>query len=554
MFQQFRIATILTATVFVNTAVAQHHRHDAAGAKPIALVSGLGDVSHPVSTKSAEAQKYFDQGLAFCYGFNHEEAIRSFKRAAELDPELAMAYWGIALALGPNINLPIDADRMKSAYEAVLSAISLSPKADEQERAYVQALAKRYSLDPKSDWKKLDRDYRDAMREVARQYPDDLDAATLYAESIMDLNPWNFWSKDGRPNEGTEEIIAVLESVLKRNPDHVGANHYYIHAVEACKHPEWAIPASEKLKALAPAAGHLVHMPAHIDFRTGNYEAAARSNAYAAEADRNHFSAFGSQGMYPIMYYTHNLHFLAVANAAQGRYADAKKAAGQLESYLSPHLNAPMPEQMLGMIDAFYATPTLMLMRFQRWDDLMKAPTVDPRLRVSAALRNVGRGLAFCARGNLAEAKSEEAMVADALRKLPDDATYGLSSAKAVLGIADNILLARIAAAAKDAKSAVNHLKTAVELEDSLAYEEPPGWYLPVRESLGALLLRTGNHVEAEAVFRTDLERNPRSGRSLFGLMKSLEAQGKKTAAQSVRVEFEKAWRNADTMLRLEDM
>ena len=546
-------ALMVGALVFTDETVAQHQQHDVVGAKPITLVSGLGDISHPVSTRSPEAQKYFDQGLAFCYAFNHEEAVRSFKRAAELDPEMPMAYWGIALALGPNINLPIDAERMKAASEAVQKARWLSSKADEQERAYIDALAKRYSTDQNADWKKLDRDYRDAMREVYRRFPDDLDAATLYAESIMVLNPWNFWSKDGTPNDGTEEMLAVLESVLKRNPDHTGANHYYVHAVEASKHPEWGIPAAEKLKALAPTAGHLVHMPAHIDIRTGNYEAAARSNAYAAEADRTYFKEFGSQGMYPIMYYTHNLHFLAVANAFQGRFADAKKAATDLEAFLST--SPPMPDEMVGMLDPLAATHTLMLIRFRQWSELLKpAPTANSRMRVTATLWHFGRGLAFSSNGKLAEAKAEEGFLAETLRTLPDNAGYGLNTAKTILGIADHILLGRIAAAANDVNGAVEHLKAAIELEDSLAYTEPRDWYIPAREALGAVLLKAGKQSEAEAVFRADLERNPRSGRSLFGLMKSLDAQGKKNAAQSVRREFDSAWKNADTPLRLEDL
>src|SRR6185503_586767 len=256
--------------------------------------------------------------------------------------------------------LDIDAEREKLAYDAIQKALSLSAKASEPERAYIEALRKRYSDDPKADLKKLAVDYKNAMGELARRYPDDLDAATLYAESAMDLRPWQFWSADGKPAEGTEEIVATLESVLKRDPDHIGANHYYIHAVEASRHPEWALPSAQRLKVLTPAAGHLVHMPAHIDIRTGNYEAAARANAYAAEADREYIKSNGEQGVYPLMYYSHNLHFLAVANSMQGRSADAKKAADQLVAHLNLYVNE-LPEAMLPMLDAFMPVPTLML-------------------------------------------------------------------------------------------------------------------------------------------------------------------------------------------------
>ena len=314
--------------------------------------------------------------------------MRSFKRAADLDPQLAMAHWGVALALGPNINMDVDAEREKAAYEAVQKALALASKASEAERAYINALARRYSNDPKADLKKLSLDYKNAMAEVARRFPDDLDAATLYAESIMVLNPWQFWTRDGKPAEGTTEMVAILESVLRRDPQHTGANHYYIHAVEASPNPEWALPSAQRLKVLAPMAGHLVHMPAHIDIRSGNYEAAARSNAYAAEADREYFKITGQQGMYPIMYYSHNLHFLAVAHAMQGRYQDARRAAEQLNAHLSQFLKMTGPafDGVLPMLDAFMPTPTLMMVRFQRWDELLKQPAPDQKLTTATAL------------------------------------------------------------------------------------------------------------------------------------------------------------------------
>ncbi|MDQ3754628.1 MAG: hypothetical protein M3371_07850, partial [Acidobacteriota bacterium] len=291
------------------------HNHSANEMKPAALAPGMGEVYHPVSTDSDEAQQFFNQGLAYIYGFNHEEAVRSFRRAAELDPQLAMAQWGIALALGSNYNLQADAPQLREAYATVQKALALAAKASEHERAYIGALSKRYSNDPQADSQKLAVDYKSAMSELVRRYPDDLDAATLYAESMMNLRPWKLWTADGKPAEGTEEIVATLEGVLKRDPKHTGANHYYIHAIEASPHPERGLASAARLEKLAPAAGHLVHMPSHIYIRTGDYESAAQSNADAIVADRAYIEKSGAQGVYPMMYYNHNIHFLAAAHA-----------------------------------------------------------------------------------------------------------------------------------------------------------------------------------------------------------------------------------------------
>ena len=546
-----------TVLLLFTGALAQHDHHSSNEAKPMTLNTGLGEVSHPVSTSNQQAQRFFNQGLALVYGFNHDEAVRSFKRAAELDPKLAIAHWGVSLALGPNINQPIDAEHEQAAYEALQKARALAAGASEAERAYIEALTKRYSNDPKANLSKLDVDYKNAMADVARRYPDDLDAATLYAESLMDLRPWQFWSSNGKPAEGTEEIVAVLESVLRRNPDHLGANHYYIHAVEASPHPEWALPSAQRLKVLAPAAGHLVHMPAHIDIRTGYYEAAARSNAYAAEADREYFKATGEQGMYPMMYYSHNLHFLAVANSMQGRYQDAKRAADQLNEHLAGYLKAggPMIEAMVPMIDAFTPTPTLIMVRFRRWEDILKTPQPDHKLVVTSTLWHFARGMAYASTGKIESAEKEQSLVASAVKTFPADAMYGpLNKLSTVLGIIENVLSAKIVIAKADKRSSIAFLKKAVELQDSRNYTEPEDWYIPVRESLGAALISNGEPAEAERVFRMEIEQHPRSGRALFGLRESLTAQGKKLAAELAGKEFEVAWKNADTTLRLEDL
>jgi tetratricopeptide (TPR) repeat protein len=546
-----RISLILFILLIPGAALAQHQHHTAESAKPASLIPGLGEVNHPVTTSNAEAQRFFDQGLALAYGFNHEEAVRAFKRAADLDPNLAMAHWGVALALGPNINMPMSPENHKLAYEAVQKAMALASKATERERAYIEALSKRYSNAPNADVMKLSVAYKDAMKEVMKRYPDDLDAATLYAESLMDLRPWDFWTPDGKPNEGTEEMVAVLESVLKRNPDHIGANHYYIHAVEASLHPEWALPAAQKLKALAPAAGHLVHMPAHIDMRVGNYDAAARSNAYAALADEELFKISGKQGMYPAMYYTHNLHFLAIAHSFQGRYGDAIRAAHRVDAHLAPYVkDSSTPAQMLGMLDVFMPTSTLINIRFHRWDDVLKTAAPDRRLPGTTGIWHFGRGLAHASSGKIDAAESELKALVALEKNLSPDAPFGINKASNILKIAEHMLAARIAVAKSDRKSAIEHLKKAVEIEDSLSYNEPADWYIPAREALGAVLISDGNHTEAEKVFRADLVKNPRSGRSLFGLAESLKAQGKTASAAFVQKEIEAAWKNADTPLK----
>ncbi|HXI91005.1 MAG TPA: hypothetical protein VNO24_13390 [Blastocatellia bacterium] len=539
----------------VNTQ-AQHAHGPASDAKPAALTPGLGDVHHAVSTGNPEAQRFFDQGLALVYGFNHDEAVRSFKRAAEIDPQLAMAFWGVALALGPNINMPVDAEHEQAAYEAVHKAMSLAAKASEAERAYIDALARRYSNDPKADLQKLSVDYKNAMSDVARRFPDDLDAATLYAESIMDLRPWQFWTRDGKPAEGTAEMVGVLESVLRRNPQHTGANHYYIHAVEASPHPEWALPSAQRLKVLAPAAGHLVHMPAHIDIRAGNYEAAARSNAYAAEADREYFNVTGQVGMYPMMYYSHNLHFLAVAHSMQGRYQDSKRAADQLNAHLGGFLqeNGPMLEPVLPLLDAFMPTPTLIMVRFRRWDDILRTTLPDQKLTATTALWHFGRAMAYASTGKLDSAEKERSEMVSAVKTFPANRMYGFNTASSVFSIAENVLSARIAMAKNDRRAAIAFLRKALQVEDSLNYDEPEDWYIPVRESLGGALMLKGDYSDAEGVFRGELEKHRRNGRALFGLLESLKAQGKKQAAEFVQREFEDAWKNADTKLRIEDL
>lgn len=522
-----------------------------AQSKPPVLMSGLGEHHHTISTKSLEAQRFFDQGLTLVFGFNHEEAARSFRRASELEPHSAMAFWGVALALGPCINLDVDPPHEKAAYEAVQKALSLAPGATERERAYIQALAKRYSSDPKVDLRKLDADYANAMRELSTHYPDDLDAATLYAESLMDLHPWKQWTLDGRPTEGTEEIIAVLESVLRRDPNHLGANHYYVHASESSPHPEWALASAKRLETLAPAAGHLVHMPAHTYMRVGDYAAAARSNALAADADRAYFRESNTSGsVYDMMYYCHNLHFLAASYSMAGDFAHAKQAADEVATHAASMLH-DMP-----MAETYVPYPIFMLVRFHRWDDVLTLPAPNPGMAMTNAFWHFARGSAFAAKGQIANAEAERQILATARKETPADVEFSFyfNKAQSFLDLAENILDARIAAARGEHTPAIRYWEKAVEVEDKLYYGEPPEWFYPVRESLGNALLLSGRPERAEAVFRADLEHCPRNPRSLFGLMNALEAQKKHDAAEDVRREFEAAWKNADMPLTLKDL
>jgi tetratricopeptide (TPR) repeat protein len=517
---------------------------------PAVLLDGLGDIHHPVSTKVPQAQKFFDQGLRLIFAFNHDEAHRAFQQAAELDPKLAMAHWGMALAVGPNYNLDAQEAQLKAAYASIQKALTLAKEAPEHERVYIEALAKRYAADPKTaDKKERALAYKEAMGELSRRYPDDLDGATLYAESMMNLRPWELWSHDGKPAEGTEEIVAVLESVLRRKPDHTGANHYYIHAVEASPTPERALAAADRLRELAPAAGHLVHMPSHIYVRVGDYAAAARANERAAAVDHAYITKFGVKGIYPMMYYSHNLHFLAVAHAMQGRYADAKKAADKLAAHVGPHVH-DMP-----MLEFFLPTPILVQVRFQRWDDLLAAPAPDAKRTIVKSLWHYGRGLALAARGKNEEAAKELAKFRAIHEAMPADLAYGdRNKAKQLLVIPGKVLEAKLALARKSQAAALACLRDAVAAEDALNYIEPADWHIPVREQLGAVHLRSGQALEAEKVFRADLERNRRNPRSLFGLMESLKAQGKNYSARLVEQEFRAAWRNADVKeLRLEE-
>jgi len=506
-----------------------------------AIEPGLGKVHFAVSTKNAEAQRYFDQGMAYLYGFNHEAAIKSFQEAAKRDANLAMADWGVALALGPNINLDVDPDREKQAYNAVQSA--LKKQASPKERDLIAVLAKRYSDDPAADLKKLAAGYSQAMGELSKKYPSDLDIATLYAESVMDLRPWKFWSHDGKPAPQTEEIVAVLESVLKRNPSHVGANHYYIHAVEASPHPERALESAERLNTLAPASGHLVHMPAHIYQRTGNYAGAAKANDTAAVVDRKFMEKHGKEGIYPLMYYNHNLQFGTASYAMEGRFADAKRLGDEFGA------NAAAAAKEMPMLESAAATPILVLVRFGKWSDVVRAPvaTAGP---MSITLSHFARGAAFARLGDVPAAEREQQDFENARASLGDDPGVFQNSPKAIAKVAAAVLEGRIAEAKGDRARAMRAYQRAVEAEDALDYDEPADWFYPSRETLGAALMRAGQFAEAEKVFSDDLKRNPNNPRSLFGLAEAQRKQQK--ASETAAARFKKYWRGGS--LHIDDL
>jgi hypothetical protein len=505
---------------------------------PIRLLPGLGDVHHHVSTKNKEAQQFFDQGLKFVYGFNHDEARRSFMRAADLDPKLAMAHWGVALTLGPNYNLPVDPERERAGYDAVQRAVALKENASEAERAYIDALAVRYSNDPKADLPTLDHNYADAMAKLAARYPDDLDAATLYAESMMNLNPWKLWTADGKPAEGTEKIVATLESVLKRDPNHLGANHYYIHAVEASPNPERALPSAARLEKLAPAEGHLAHMPSHIYARVGDHAASARCNEAAMAADKKFLEQTNEQGFYRLMYYSHNMHFLAFADCMRGDFNGAKTAADKLVANVHPGVKA------IPMLEGFMPTPIIVLVAFERWPEILKFPQPESSFGLTNAVWHSARGIAFANLGKTAEAEKELKAFRDLVAKLPAEEMYDMLNTRgAVFKIHDNLLAGVIAHSHHDDNAAVDLLRQAVASEDALSYSEPPAWYPPVRPTLGRLLLAMNRAGDAEKVFREDLERTPRDARALSGLRDALKAQGRDYEAEQVDQQFRSAWK-----------
>jgi len=552
MKQLATVRAVLCLMIVSNLAFfAAAQDHAMGTVKPATIMIGVGDLHHPVSTKNAQAQEFFDQGLRLIYAFNHDESARSFQKAAELDPKLAMAYWGIAEAVGPNYNDPASEERFRQAHDAIQKAIDLSGNSSDAERGYIFAMARRFPANPRSDLRKAAENYHDAMRELVKNYPDDLDAATLFAESGMDLNPWGLWHLDGTPADGTEEIVATLESVIKRDPNHLGAIHYYIHAVEASNSPERALAGANRLAALAPAAGHIVHMPAHIYIRTGDYAAATKTNEDAAAVDRAYIQSSGVQGIYPMMYYSHNLHFIAMCAAMTGDYAESFKAAEMLESHVAPVVKDMPP------LEGFMTIPMAVNVRFHRWDAILAMKEPNAEMPTTLGFWHFARGMAFAGKGRINEAKAEYEIVSNAEKSTPPDAIFQMpinNKTKDILKIAENVLGAQVALAKKDTAAAVSMLRQAVAVQDTLKYDEPQDWFFPVRESLGGALLIGDDAKGAEQVFREDLAKNPRNPRSLFGLHRALKAQDRNSDAWFVEQEFHKAWKGGPEELKVEDL
>ncbi len=509
------------------------------------LLEGLPAANHPITTSTEEAQQYFDQGLILLYGFNHEAAIRSFEEALRLDPDCAMCHWGVAIGLGPNINRPMGPEAAAQAWAASQRALEAAANATPRERAYIEALAMRYSETIPESRTGLDLAYADAMREVHLADPADVDAATLFAESLMDLYPWNYWTDDGEPRAYTEELLAVLEAVIEAEPDHVGANHLYIHAVEEF-FPERGEPAADRLNGLAPDSGHLVHMPSHIYWRVGRYEEAAEINQRAAAADEQYFSWCGPDAFYRAAYYPHNVHFLWAAASAEGQSELAISTARKLAAATRDGLDeAPFTQE-------FAAVPMLTLARFGEWDAVLGEPVPDDAYVYLAGISSYTRGLAHARKGNADEANAALAELKRQGARPEAEALIlagGTASAQSLLAIAEAHLSGEIAALAGDDAAAVAALESAAAQHDALAYMEPPPWYASPRLALGAQLLDMDESARAVEVYRVDLEQYPRNGWALYGLAEGLEQEGKAPEAEWARQGFENAWARADVEL-----
>lgn len=518
--------------------------HAAAPAGPrTTLLGNLGTYHRPIKTANSDAQKFFDEGLTLLYGFNHDESFKSLARAAALDPASPMPYWGMSLALGTNINDIAPADRLKQAYGQLAEAEKRKAAGSEVEQGLVAALGKRYVADPTGDQMVREQAYSNAMGALSKRFPDDLDVATLYAESMMNLRPWKFYKADGTPAPDTATIVGTLERVMKANPQHPGANHYYIHAVEASKTPERAVPAAARLETLVPGAGHLVHMPAHIYIRTGQYAKSAKSNADAAAVDEKYIKATGATGLYPMMYYGHNLQFESAAAMFSGNLAQAQAAAQRTVKFADP-----IADQMV-MVEPFAAMELAVATRFGMWGLVLGTKAPAPTRAMQTSLYHFARGAALLGMGKTPDAEAELAALKQSAAKIPADAMLGpANSAADVIAVAITDLTARIADAKGDTAGAIAGFTEAVAAEDRLGYNEPPDWLIPERERLGATLLKARKYAEAERVFRADLKKNVGNPRSLFGLWRSLEAQKKADAAATKEL-FDKAWADADVVL-----
>ena len=512
---------------------------------PIApTLTGLGEHRLEV-TANAASQAFFDQGLRLTYGFNHSEALRAFKEAIRLDPNNAMAFWGAALVLGPNLNLPMVPDVVPQAYELIQAAVARKANVSEVEQQYIDALAARYSADPEADRAALDQAYADAMAALASTYPDDTDANTLYAAALMNLSPWDYWYPDGAAKPNTATILGTLENVLELDPKHPGALHYYIHAVEA-RHPELGEPKADQLRGLMPNAGHMVHMPSHIYMRVGRYADSYEANYLASLADERYIAACKAQGLYALGYYPHNVHFLAWSAMYQGRSKATLDAARRVADKVPEGLDS----NTWAAFETFLGQPLYTMVRFGLWDEVDAEPAPPEGARYLQGIWHYAQGMAAVHRGSTRGANRSLKALQRMRRSIVDDEYYiGFATAPLLLEIAELVLEGEILAKRKRYERAIAKLERAVRLEDGLLYNEPPDWYFPVRHILGAVLMEAGLPGEAEVVYWADLKKHPDNGYALFGLRQALEAQGKADLAGVVGAKFDTAFAQSDVAL-----
>jgi tetratricopeptide (TPR) repeat protein len=512
----------------------------------IPLLQGLGPHTRPVTTKSTQAQKYFDQGMNLLFGFAHGASIRSFQEAARLDPGCAMAHWGVALASGPHINFPLVPPPMaEQAWQALQLAQKHASSAKPVERALIEALGKRYAQPQPEDRSPLDRAYADAMRGVWKAYPKDPDVGVLFAEAMMDLRPWDQWTPEGQAQPGTDEIIATLDAVIKLQPRHPFANHLYIHAVEASPKPERAIPAADRLRDLQPGLPHNVHMPSHIDIRVGDWHKAVTANEKAVEADRRYRAVVGPPKDMIVVYAAHNGHMLAYAAMMTGQRELAMKHIRAMVAGMP----ADFLKEWAGMVEGFVGLPYEVMVRFGLWDQILAEPDHPDYMPFSRALRLAARGVAQSAKGNPKAARLEQAAYLEAVKKVPAESSMGNNTAHGILAVCTPMLEGEILVREGKVDAGIARLREAIKAEDVLKYDEPPGWILPVRHALGATLIQAGRFGVAEEIYREDLKRLPENGWSLFGLARSLKLQNKAKEAVEFETRFKKVWRNADTQI-----
>ncbi|MDW3648506.1 MAG: hypothetical protein R8P61_15680 [Bacteroidia bacterium] len=513
------------------------------------LLDGLDVLNFPISTKNELVQKYFNQGLTLAYGFNHGEAARSFYYATQLDPECAMAYWGFSYVLGPNYNAGMESDNYERAYAAIQKAIELAPNTSPKEQALIQAMGNRYTPEPPEDRSSLDIAYSEAMKSVFDQYPDDADIAAMYAESVMDLHPWDLWDKEGNPKSWTPDILAAIEQVFDINPKHPGAHHFYIHAVEASNNPDLGNESAEMFdKGLVPGAGHLVHMPSHIHIRTGEYHKGTLSNIAAVDVDSIYLSNCHAQGAYPLGLYPHNYHFLAATATLEGNSKWALEGAIKTATYTHKQL---MKEPGWGTLQHYYTIPYFIYVKFGMWDEILERIKHDPSLKYPNAIRAYSRGMAFLGKKEMDKAKSELQKLEDfaADKSFEEMTIWDINSVANLLQIGKRVLKAEILASEGEFEESMSLLSEAIEIEDALNYNEPPDWFFSVRHHLGAVQIEAGDYEAALQTYEEDLKRLPKNGWAYHGMKLAYEKLNENAKAKEMEVLLAVAWSGADIEL-----